>query len=239
MSDHTRVPTFPQNLQDYAPWVSTHGLVAPYGLCQCGCGQKTSIAIKTEMRTGCIKGKPKRFVYTHCFRYPQSPMPGVKRCTICRQVKPLVAFSLMKRGRRIGKPEPRCIECNAERARARMEANPEIKIRARESFRSMSPEKRAITREKAVARHAANRDKIREQDKLWSAKHPEQKKARNAVRAAVQNGSLPPASSMVCEECKEALAADYHHHKGYAEEFWLDVVAVCKECHGRTRWIQD
>lgn len=35
---NTLTPFFPENLDDYAPWVAKHGLLAPYGKCQCGCG---------------------------------------------------------------------------------------------------------------------------------------------------------------------------------------------------------
>jgi hypothetical protein len=35
------------------------------GSCECGCGQPTRIAIKTDRRAGTIKGKPYRFVVGH------------------------------------------------------------------------------------------------------------------------------------------------------------------------------
>jgi predicted XRE-type DNA-binding protein len=37
----------------------------PYGYCQCGCGQKTNIAKRTEKRIGHTKGEPLRFVLGH------------------------------------------------------------------------------------------------------------------------------------------------------------------------------
>lgn len=60
-----RVPNFPANLDDYAPWVAAHGLVAPYGKCQCGCGEEAPIANKTEHEYLLVEGHPKRFVYNH------------------------------------------------------------------------------------------------------------------------------------------------------------------------------
>lgn len=35
------------------------------GLCECGCGQKTSLATQTNRRRGYVKGKPMRFVVGH------------------------------------------------------------------------------------------------------------------------------------------------------------------------------
>lgn len=37
----------------------------PVGLCQCGCGRKTSIAKYTSKRDGCVKGEPTRHISGH------------------------------------------------------------------------------------------------------------------------------------------------------------------------------
>jgi len=65
LSHSTRSPHFPANLKDYAPWVATYGLVAPYGECQCGCGNDAPLAKRGRNSTGEIKGAPCRFVHWH------------------------------------------------------------------------------------------------------------------------------------------------------------------------------
>ena len=40
-------------------------LVFGYGLCECGCGQKTTIASRTNADRGAVKGEPRRFVRGH------------------------------------------------------------------------------------------------------------------------------------------------------------------------------
>lgn len=70
MSDHTRVPHFPANLNDYAPWVAIHGLLAPYGECQCGCGQATAISDCANKEYGWKCREPKRFLKGHYRRQP-------------------------------------------------------------------------------------------------------------------------------------------------------------------------
>lgn len=65
MNDHTPVPFFPPNLEDYAPWVATYGLVAPYGQCQCGCGQDVPMSTLTRTEKGRVKGMPIRFCHSH------------------------------------------------------------------------------------------------------------------------------------------------------------------------------
>jgi hypothetical protein len=64
--------------------------------------------------------------------------------------------------------------------------------------------------------------------------YPERVRARNAVRIEVRAFRFPPANTMVCDMCGEALAAHWHHHNGYAPEHALDVIAVCIECHVET-----
>lgn len=60
-----REPWFPENLENYAPWVTRHGLTAPYGMCQCGCDEKTSLAPQSHTRTGMRKDHPLRYVAGH------------------------------------------------------------------------------------------------------------------------------------------------------------------------------
>lgn len=48
-----------------APWVSKHGLYAPYGMCQCGCGSVAEIAYRNHRKTGWAKGEPTRFASGH------------------------------------------------------------------------------------------------------------------------------------------------------------------------------
>lgn len=63
--NHNRDPYFPENLDDYAPWVAKHGLLAPYGECQCGCGKPAPIATKSDRYRDAIKGHPYRFFARH------------------------------------------------------------------------------------------------------------------------------------------------------------------------------
>ncbi len=53
--------------------------------------------------------------------------------------------------------------------------------------------------------------------------------AQAAVQRAVRRGVLPKPDSILCD-CG-TTAVEYHHHKGYAPEHWLDVIAVCQGCH--------
>ncbi len=62
---HKYTPTFPKNLDDYAPWVSEFGLTAPYGECQCGCGKQTNLAPTSRTNRQWKKDEPKRYILGH------------------------------------------------------------------------------------------------------------------------------------------------------------------------------
>jgi hypothetical protein len=58
--------------------------------------------------------------------------------------------------------------------------------------------------------------------------------ARRALRRAVANGIIDkPTSCSDCGRTVEAKDLGGHHHNGYDEEHWLDVVWLCRNCHGR------
>ena len=67
------------------------------------------------------------------------------------------------------------------------------------------------------------------------AREPGGSAAYYAVREAIAAGRLPRPRDVACTGCG-AQAAEYHHHKGYAPEHRLDVVAVCRSCHRREGW---
>lgn len=66
--------------------------------------------------------------------------------------------------------------------------------------------------------------------KKMNEKYPMKKKARMVVNNAVRDGKIPKASVLQCAECGES-AKQYHHHRGYEEENWLNVIPLCRECH--------
>lgn len=62
------------------------------------------------------------------------------------------------------------------------------------------------------------------------ARWPNKARARWSIGNAVSRGEMPRPSDCACSQCG-APAAHYHHHKGYDNEFWLDVIPVCAKCH--------
>jgi len=67
-----------------------------------------------------------------------------------------------------------------------------------------------------------------------SKSEPHLKWARYKVYYAVKKGLLPHASTVACSQCQhlgEDRKHEYHHHKGYAKKYALDVIPVCINCH--------
>lgn len=46
----------------------------PFGFCQCGCGEKTSLVAKSSFKRGLVKGQPMRFIVGHVTRYLNPPL---------------------------------------------------------------------------------------------------------------------------------------------------------------------
>ena len=59
-----------KTFREYAPWVEKHGLTAPYGECQCGCGKKTSVSPTSSSHHDRKAGHPLRFVKGHRYTPP-------------------------------------------------------------------------------------------------------------------------------------------------------------------------
>lgn len=71
---------------------------------------------------------------------------------------------------------------------------------------------------------------LRARKKRFNARNPNYIKAMAIVNNAVRDGKLPRLNTLLCSYCTNP-AQQYHHHKGYAPEHWLDVLPVCIKCH--------
>lgn len=67
--------------------------------------------------------------------------------------------------------------------------------------------------------------------RLASSKHQKRRKARSAVRAAIDRGDLKPAGERKCARCGEK--ASQYHHRTYHKKGGLDVEPVCASCNTR------
>ena len=181
-----------------------------------------------------------------------------KRCGKCGRVKPLDEFYLDK-NKRDGHSY-RCKECTKQNTKDHYKNNRDecvLKLRIyyqnhrEESLRRSKEYHKAHRAEhneynnqyrqtkKGVEVRKKERDNYRRNHakelilraRIYRERYPEKRKAHQSLSYAVKTGRLPSASSQKCVVCKTAQAQEYHHHNGYAEDHWLDVIPVCSKCH--------
>lgn len=70
---------------------------------------------------------------------------------------------------------------------------------------------------------------IRKNDSKYRRNNPHKIKARNKIANEVFMGRMPSATECLCVHCGDP-SVGYHHHKGYSEEYYLDVIPLCKQC---------
>lgn len=173
----------------------------------------------------------------------------LKTCRICKQTKPLSEF-YEAAGNRDGFSN-RCKICQAtnqkhyrqsEKGKAvikhyfQSKKGKTVLKRCRQSEKGKMIYKRYRQSEKGKAtlkrRQQTENYKIchNRYAKRYTIHHPEQTKAHDAVNNAIRDGRLPQLNSLQCHYCP-AQAKQYHHHKGYEPEHYLDVIPVCIKCH--------
>lgn len=102
-----------------------------------------------------------------------------------------------------------CKECTKLRIRHYSAGNPVVQ--ERERVRNKKPHRRSA----AARRQATNREK---------------RNANNAIYRAIKRGEIAPPSACECQDCKRPAAVLHHH--SYERDHWLDVVPLCRPCHG-------
>lgn len=82
---------------------------------------------------------------------------------------------------------------------------------------------------KNARKRASKSEKTKIREKNYHLQYPERLKAKSAVNHAIEARQLQHTNNFQCSCGKQAQ--QYHHHKGYAPEHWLDVIPVCVKCH--------
>jgi len=184
-----------------------------------------------------------------------------KRCSVCNETKPLSEFykhSGKQNGHRaccktcflkyqtIGKGKelhknamqqyqqsPKGKESQRKRSKRYRETNKEKVRKSTLCWRQSERGKELYQKIKERYEQTEKGKKARcKSHQNYKHHKPNQVKAKNAVYSEVRAGRMAKVSELKCHYCP-ARAEQYHHHKGYAPEYWLDVVPVCIPCHNR------
>lgn len=179
----------------------------------------------------------------------------MKRCGKCNVKKPLDEFyreARSKDGR-----QRWCKKCASEYSKSEKAKESQRRHRETESYRMSQRRYDQSEKGKTTKRQWSRSEKAKEYRRKWDktdkAKaiykryresdkgkatqqrdrehYPERHAARHKVNFAVECGELLCAKDQDCAICGRE-AQSYHHHKGYAREYWLDVIPLCNVCHG-------
>jgi hypothetical protein len=173
-----------------------------------------------------------------------------KRCSTCKEWKPITEFGEMRN--HWDGLNYKCKLCNAAHVRAYKEQRRAQGIKTRNAPSEQPKQCATCQRVKPAKDFGISRTNPdgrnyncracrsakgthplhNEYTRAYYQRYPDRNRARSAVADAVRYGRMPPARKLTCIDCGEP-AAHYHHHRGYAEEYKLDVVPVCTACHAK------
>jgi hypothetical protein len=146
-----------------------------------------------------------------------------KKCGRCKQVKSVDNFGLDNK--RPDKLTVQCKQCQQEYYKNNFQKIIDRVNQWRKTDTGKASRK--IEREKY---YSINKSIICERTKKRREEKPDAEQAHHAVNHAVASGKIPRVKTMKCVYCDNG-AVDYHHHKGYDRENWLEVIPVCRSCH--------
>lgn len=142
--------------------------------------------------------------------YHTLPLFARKTCTACGESKPLSEFH---KGRDSFGLRQTCKACTNAQNRGIYERNKPAHLESKRRYRRENPDARRATLQKHTETH-------RQQ---WRAYY--------TVKRAITRGDLLPVRERVCEHCGQQ--AETYHHWSYQREHWLDVIPLCRVCHGK------
>src|SRR5579859_4747214 len=153
----------------------------------------------------------------------------MKKCSSCGAIKPLDNFYKQSKSR--DGYNCICKLCSREYGREYKKKNRKKIAAQQRGYTKRHPNYQREYRSKNsgywIIWENNNKDRRREYDLLDKERYPEHHLARMAVKNAKAKGLLAP---QPCEVCG-SIYSEAHHHKGYAEENWLEIVWLCKQHH--------
>jgi len=150
-----------------------------------------------------------------------------KRCPKCKQFKPLSEF--YKNRNEYDGLDGYCKSCKKILVAnyQKTERGKFINRKAGKKWRQSEKGKMIYkTYQKRYRQSEKGKDVQKKGDKHFNVIHPNHRKANHAIAS----NKLPHVNTLQCHYCP-AQAKHWHHHNGYAPEYYLDVIPVCVKCH--------
>lgn len=96
---------------------------------------------------------------------------------------------------------------------------------------NMSEQEKQNRRDRSKRYYYENKEKLNKRNKEYRENNKEKIKAEKEVMYAVRIGKIPHISTQLCYLCKRQ--AQHYHHWSYEPEHRLNVIPLCKSCHGK------
>ena len=155
------------------------------------------------------------------------------RIRTCRKCDFHGTETLFKKGGGKGQHSNTCKACDRARPRRRYAENRDAMLAADRQRHRANCE---LKRERARAYKLAHPDLVRAQNlqavRRYAEAHPERRKARLAVKVALEAGRISRPDVCQAKGCSVSLGL-HAHHRSCQERNWLDVDWLCKNCHER------
>lgn len=152
--------------------------------------------------------------------------PGRTRQTRCRACynAAVVAYR--------SKPEQKArISKTMSAYRSRPEFKAQRNAQARERYaKDTAYRAKVLELRKVYSQTEEGRESDRQRSAEYRLANPEKFASRSVLNHAVEGGRFPRPEIFRCVLCGEP-SVEYHHHLGYAPEYALAVLPVCKPCH--------
>lgn len=156
-------------------------------------------------------------------------MRQFKICSKCHQEKELVEFHIDNS--KPSKRRPDCKTCHTRQKKAYRQTEQGKATSKRWSQNYNHSERGRVCRKRFRGTEKYKKAQ-KESRERYHSRYPERLKAKSAVCSAIIIGKMPRANTFQCHYCP-AQAEQYHHYRGYAPKYWLDVLPACGECHRR------
>jgi hypothetical protein len=114
------------------------------------------------------------------------------------------------------------------------EYNRQYRLKNLEKKRARDREYAKKNKEKARIRgkawRMANKEKANAKKREYNKSIPDKMKARSAVSHGLRDGKIKKGTR--CNHCKtKSGKLEAHHHQGYTEENYLNIIWLCDSCH--------
>lgn len=154
-------------------------------------------------------------------------MRPLKICTKCHQKKELAEFYI-DRNKKDGH-RPDCKNCNLKQVKEYRQTE-QGKTNRKSYATYYNQTKNGLSARKHYGQTEKGKAALKASHKRSHIRYPKHLKAKQVVNSAIAAGRMPHSNTLQCHCCPEQ-AEQYHHHKGYAPEYWLDVLPICRKCH--------